>query len=119
MLQPVDKFTYPGSTLSRAVLIDDEINTNMAKPCAWIFLQGLPGGHFFFYEAAVRVTARKCMQTQQLFLVVGFRKASNVDQPSIVAGYSIKESGRLKATAMIKKSVFGDCFMIPSHVDVW
>ena len=30
-LQPVDEFIYLGSTLSSAVLIDDEINSKLAK----------------------------------------------------------------------------------------
>ena len=33
-LQVVDKFTYPGSTLSRVVHIDDEVNARIDKASA-------------------------------------------------------------------------------------
>ena len=39
-LQVVDKFTYLGSTLSRVVHIDDEVNARIAKASAatWKYL---------------------------------------------------------------------------------
>ena len=68
----------------------------------WISLWCLGGDQFrFFWRSCWSSHSHKMHVT--FILAVGFKKASDIDQASLVAGSSVKGHGRLKATAMIKQ----------------